>query len=84
METNVGKQLKNKSKLIVKKCSVFTQDKIDELNNSEVQVKLDLLENAFTKHNEAFGVQSFSADETKVDQLIEDMERLCMSFIYDT
>lgn len=81
METSITQQLRNKEKLIEKKCVVFTPNKIAELNDSEIKVQIDLLENAFTEYNEAFEVESSSADDTIVDQLIEDMERVSMSFM---
>ncbi|CAI6372223.1 unnamed protein product [Macrosiphum euphorbiae] len=68
------KTLKNKGKLILKKREKLTEDVVNRYTDEEAQLQLNLLEDAFSKYNEAYDLKIVEANDEEIDKLIEDLE----------
>ncbi|XP_050061518.1 uncharacterized protein LOC126551649 [Aphis gossypii] len=68
------KTLKNKGKLILKKREKLTEDVVNRYTDEEAQLQLNLLEDAFSKYNEAYDLKIVEANDEEMDKLIEDLE----------
>lgn len=75
------KVLKNKGKLILKKREKLTEDVVSKYSDEEAQIQLCLLEDAFTKYNEAYEEKSAVANDEEIDKLIEDLETVSDYYI---
>lgn len=52
----------------------MTEDVVTKYSDEEAQIQLNLLEDAFTKYNEAYDEKSAEANDEEIDKFIEDME----------
>lgn len=75
------KVLKNKGKLILKKREKITEDVVAKYSDEEAQIQLNLLEDAFTKYNEAYDEKSAEANDEEIDMYIEDLETVSDYYI---
>ncbi|CAI6375358.1 unnamed protein product [Macrosiphum euphorbiae] len=68
------KTLKNKGRLILKKREKLTEDVVNRYTDEEAQLQLNLLEDAFSKYNDAYDLKIVEANDEEIDKLIEDLE----------